>query len=228
MKARDIMVSQVVTVTPGTTVRDAAKLLLEHRISAVPVVNEQGNLVGIVSEGDLLHRAEIGTQQRRSWWLMLVTDDQALAADYIKTHAARVEDVMTRSVITASPDTPLRDIARLLEDNAIKRVPIVQDGKLVGIVSRANLVQAIATNGSKLETPASDSKIREELMAHFNAQPWAHSALLNATVDRGVVDLWGVIGSETERKAVRIAAETTAGVHAVNDHLMVRRMQDMT
>jgi CBS domain-containing protein len=227
MKARDVTISPVVTVKPSATVKNVAKLFLERRISAVPVVDEQDKLVGIVSEGDLVHRAEIGTEQHRSWWLLLLAEDQALAADYIKAHGGKVEDVMTRNVVTAAPDTPLNEIARLLEKHGIKRVPIVRDGQLVGIVSRANLVQAVASSGSKLEIPVSDASIRDKLLAHLNAQPWAQSRLLNATVNDGVVDLWGITGSETERKAIRVAAETMAGVRAVNDHMMVRRMESL-
>lgn len=225
MKAHDVMVSPVVTVKPSATVKDVAKLFLERRISAVPVVTGQGKLVGIVSEGDLVHRAEIGTEQRRSWWLLLLAEDQELAADYIKAHGRKIEDVMVRNVITATPDTPLDEVARLLEQHGIKRVPIVRDGQLVGIVSRANLVQAVASSGSKLEIPVSDGSIRDKLLLHLNAQRWAHTELLNATVNDGIVDLWGITGSETERKAIRVAAETMTGVRAVKDHMMVRRIE---
>jgi CBS-domain-containing membrane protein len=155
----------------------------------------------------------------------LLAEDQALAADYIKAHGRKVEDVMTRNVVTATPDTPLNEVARLLEKHGIKRVPIVRDGQLVGIVSRANLFQAVASSGSKLEIPVSDASIRDKLLAHLNAQRWAHTGLLNATVNDGVVDLWGITASETEQKAIRVAAETMAGVRAVNDHMMVRRME---
>jgi CBS domain-containing protein len=138
MKALDVMVSPGATVKPSATVSDVAKLFLERQISAVPVVDEQGQLVGIVSEGDLMHRAEIGTERRRSWWLLLLAEDQAFAADYIKARARKVEDVMTRNVITAAPETSLNEAAIVLEKHEIKWVPIFRDGRLVGIVSRAN------------------------------------------------------------------------------------------
>jgi CBS domain-containing protein len=125
-------------------------------------------------------------------------------------------------VITASPDTPLHEIAGLLERHSIKRVPIVKDGKLVGIVSRANLLQALASSRRDLETPLADGTIRERILAHLNSQPWAHTLLLNVTVNDGVVDLWGITGSDAERKAIRVAAESTSGVTAVNDHLVRR------
>jgi len=223
MKARDVMTLGVYTVKPTTSVKDVARLFMQRRISAVPVVDDQGKIVGIVSEGDLLHRSEISTQRRHPWWLDLMVRDEVLdAEEYIKAHAKQVADIMTRNVITAETDTPLQEIAEILAKYTIKRVPIVRDGRLVGIVSRANLVQAIATSGSDLDVPLSDTTIREQLLTHLNKEDWAHTALLNVTVNGGVVDLWGFIESDTERKAIRIAAEATPGVRAVNDHMTAR------
>jgi CBS domain-containing protein len=222
VKARDVMTLAVFTVKPTTSVKDLARLFMERRISAVPVVDDQRKIVGIVSEGDLVHRSEISTQRRHPWWLVLMAGDEGLAAEYIKAHAKKVGDIMTRKVITAGPDTPLQEIAAMLEKYRIKRLPIVRDGQLVGIVSRANLVQAIATSGSKLDIPLSDTTIREKLLTDLNRQSWAHAALLNATVSGGVVDLWGFVESDIERKAIRVAAEATPGVRAVNDHMTAR------
>jgi CBS domain-containing protein len=223
MKARDVMTLAVFTVKPTTSVKDVARLFVEQRISAAPVVDDQRKIVGIVSEGDLVHRTEISTERRHPWWLDLVVRDEVIdAKEYIKAHAKRVADVMTKKVITAEPDTPLQEIAETLEKYGIKRLPILCDGRLVGIVSRANLVQAIATGGSKLDTALSDTSIREKLLTELNKQNWAHTALLNATVNGGVVDLWGFIESDTERKAIRVAAEATPGVRAVNDHMTGR------
>jgi CBS-domain-containing membrane protein len=219
MKAKDIMVAPVISVKPNATVKDVAKLFMRHRISAVPVVDDQGKIVGIVSERDLMQRAEIGTDKQRSWWLRLLTEEQAVF-DYIKAHAIHVSDVMTRDVVTTSPDTPLRDVALLLEKKGIKRVPVVRNGQLVGIVSRANLVQALTAAGSKLEIPLSDAAIREKLLSHLKAQSWAPK-ILNVMVNGGVADLWGVADTEAERNAIRVAAETTPGIRAVNDHLLV-------
>jgi len=219
MKARDVMVSQVITVKPNSTVREVAKTLVDRRISAVPVVDDAGKLVGIISESDLMHRAEVGTERRFRWWPRLVRGDTSLLFGYIKAHARRAADIMTQNVFTATPETPLDEIAVLLERNSIKRVPIVRDGRLVGIVSRANLVQALATIPRGPEISLSDSKIREELLSHLNGQPWADTHLLNVTVTDGVVNLWGVGNSETERNAIRVAAEATPGVRAVNNHL---------
>jgi len=215
MKARDIMTSPVVTVRPTATVKDTATLFLKQRISAAPVVDDDGKLVGIVSEGDFLHRAEIGTERKRSWWLVLLAQEKGLAADYIKAHAKRISDVMTRRVITASPETSVDEIAAMMEQNGVKRIPLVRDDHLVGIVSRANLVQAIASSGSKLDISLSDTAVRDKLLAHLRSQSWAHTDLLNVTVNDGVVDLWGIPDSDTERAAIRVAAEGMPGVRAV-------------
>jgi CBS-domain-containing membrane protein len=220
MKVRDVMVSPVITIKPSSSVRDVAKTLLERRISAVPVVDDHGKLVGIVSEGDLLHRAETGTQRRHSWWLSGLIGPDTLASEYIKANARQVADVMTRNVITATPDAPLHQVAALLEKNSIKRVPVVENGQLVGIVSRANLIQALASTRKGLEIPLSDTTIREKITAELKSQPWSHTALLNVTVNDGVVDIGGVAQSETERKAIRVAAEAVPGVRAVNDNMM--------
>jgi CBS domain-containing protein len=225
MKARDVMVSPVITVSQSCTVREAARTFVEHRISGAPVVNEHGEIVGIVSESDLMHRSEAGTERTYSWWLRALIAEEALAADYIKAHSCSVADVMTRRVITAEPDAPLGDIATVLEKNSIKRVPIVENGRLVGIVSRANLVQAVASARADLDVAPSDAAIRAKLLAHLKSQAWAHTGLLNITVTDGVVDLWGITSSDIERKAIRVAAECAPGVHAVNDHLVGHYMQ---
>jgi signal-transduction protein with cAMP-binding, CBS, and nucleotidyltransferase domain len=150
----------------------------------------------------------------------MLMGDVTLASEYVKTHALKVKDVMTSKVITATPDTPLSDIAALLEKNSTKRVPILANGQLVGIVSRANFIQALASVRKGLEIPANDTRIREQLMARLKEQPWAHAQLLNATVSDGVVDLWGVAYSDSERKAIRVAAESIPGVRVVNDNLI--------
>jgi CBS domain-containing protein len=222
MKARDVMVFPVVTVKSVASVKEVAKLLLERRISAVPVVDDQDKVVGIVSEGDLLRRAETGTERQRSWWLLGLTGEEALAAEYVKAHARKVADVMTTPVITATPDAPLHEVATLIEKNSIKRVPIVKDGELVGIVSRANLVQAVASAREVSEIPLSDANIRERLLAHLQQQEWGRPWLLNILVNDGVVDLWGVARSHAEKTAIRVAADSIPGVRAINDNLVIR------
>lgn len=221
MKAQDVMVSPVITVSENSTIRDLAKLLLANRISAVPVVDLGGKMVGIVSEADLMHRSETGTERPSSWWLSLISGERALAAEYIQSHALKVKDVMATDVETARPDTPLVEIADMFEEKHIKRVPIVNDaGELVGIVSRANIVQAVASARPKLEISLPDAMIREKLIAELKKHSWSHVHKLNATVTNGVVDLWGFAESEKEKQAIRVAAESIPGVVAVNDHLM--------
>ena len=190
MQARDVMVSPAITVTKGATVRDVARILLEKRISAVPVVDDGGKVVGIVTEGDLIHRAEAGTERHDSWWLRFLTEDATFAVDYVKSHAMKVEDIMTSDVITASREMPLHEIAMLFEDRRIKRVPILnEDGNLVGIVSRANLIQVVASARPTLEMTLPDSMIREKLLGEVKKQPWGHTHNLSVTVTNGVVDL---------------------------------------
>src|ERR1700759_2188915 len=208
MKARDVMISPVITVRENETVRDVARLLVEERISAVPVLDRAGKLVGIVTESDLMHRAEAGTERPTSWWLSLISGDRAVAAEYVKCHAVKIKDVMTRDVETADPDTPLYEIADLFEEKHIKRVPIVSEsGDLIGIVSRANIIQVVASARPKLEVSLPDATIRSKLLTELKNQPWAHVHKLNVTVSNGVVDLWGFVQSETERQAITVAAE---------------------
>jgi len=221
MKARDIMVSPVITINENSTVRDLAKVLLANHISAVPVVDPGGKMVGIVSEADLMHRTESGTERPSSWWLSLISGDRHIAAEYVQSHAAKVKDVMTSDVRTAQPDTPLVEIADMFEEKHIKRVPIVNAaGDLVGIVSRANIIQGIVSARPRLEINPPDTTIREKLVTELKKQSWSHVHKLNVIVTNGVVDLWGFVQSEKERQAIRVAAESIPGVVAVNDHLM--------
>ena len=221
MQARDIMVSPVITTGENETVRDVARLLATKRISAVPVVDSAGKLVGIVTEADLMRRIETGTEHPHSWWLSFFLGDRALAADYVKSHATKVKDIMTRDVKSALPETPLFEIADMFEEHHIKRVPIVTSaGDLVGIVSRANIIQAIASARPALQISLPDAAIRTTLLEELRRQPWAHVHRLNITVTNGAVDLWGFVESEKERQAIAVAAEAIPGVTVVNDHLM--------
>jgi CBS-domain-containing membrane protein len=226
MKARDVMVSPVITAKPNASVKEVAQILLKNQVSAVPVVDDAYKLVGIVSEGDLMRRADLGTERHRSWWLAaLFAEEETLAAEYVKAHGQKVADVMSKRVVTAGPDAALNEIAGLLEKHSIKRVPIVENGALVGIVSRANLIQALAADRKGLDIPVPDTKLRDKLLSHLKAQPWAHTSLLNVTVNDGIVDLWGITRSEAEKKALRVAAETTPGVRAVNDNVVMQTWQ---
>ena len=228
MRATDVMTTSVITVRPDTTVQEIAKILSEKSISAVPVVDAENRLVGIVSEGDLLHRVETGTERRvqrrrRSWWLDRFEADEELARDYVKSHGRTAEDVMTRAVITVGETTDVAEIADLLETKKIKRVPVVRDGKLVGIVSRANLVRALAAVGGKLagEVAADDRTIRERLLAELREQPWVHTWAADIIVRDGVVHIWiGDDRPQAEKEALRVAAENIPGVRGVQEHLV--------
>lgn len=219
MHARDVMTPNVISVKPSATIRDVAGLFLQHRISGAPVIDEGGKLVGIVSEGDLIRRAELGKEkQHRSWWLGLLSAD-ARAQEYVKSHGHQVSDVMTRDVASVDEQTPLGDVAGLLESRGIKRVPVLRAGKVVGVISRANLVQALA---SSLPQPAvdefvSDHEIRERLLAELAGQPWGFAGR-GVIVRDGVVHLWGVFSSQASVDAVRVAAEGIPGVKRVVDH----------
>ena len=221
MRATDIMTSEVITVEEDATVQAAAELMAEHGISALPVVDKDTRVIGIVSEGDLLHRAETATEQRRSWWLEIMTSTNQLAGEYIKSHSAKVTDVMTRDVISVTDATPVADIAVLLETHRIKRVPVLRDGRLAGIVSRANLVRALAMtiNERASSTEADDENIRNKLLAELKAQKWAEVSPANVTVKDGVVHLWSSYLSEQEKRALVVAAENIPGVRRVEDHM---------
>lgn len=221
MRAMDVMTSQVITVDENATVQAVAKLMTEHGISAVPVVDKDTRVIGMVSEGDLLHRAETGTEHRRSWWLEMMSSTDQLAGEYVKSHSGKMKDVMTRDVLSVTEETPVADIAVLLETNRIKRVPVLRDGKLVGIVSRANLVRALAMTITEAAdgAAANDRSIREKLLAELKAQKWAEVAPANVTVKDGVVHLWSSYLSEKEKRALVVAAENIPGVRRVEDHM---------
>jgi len=220
MRAMDVMASEVITVEQNASVQTVAKLLAERGISAVPVVDRENRVIGMVSESDLLHRAETGTERRRSWWLDMMASTNQLAGDYVKSHSGKVRDVMTRDVISVTETTPVADIAVLLETNRIKRVPVVRDGKLVGIVSRANLVRALGMTITQASgTEADDRTIRDKLLAELKAQRWAEVSPANVTVKDGVVHLWSSYLSEQEKRALVVAAENTPGVRRVEDHM---------
>lgn len=219
MKAKHVMASPVKTGKADMTVREVAKLLSESRISALPIVNDAGKLIGLISEGDLIRRAEIGTQKQRSWWLSLFTSNVQLAEDYARAHALKVKDLMTHDIISVDPETSLSEIARLFERHHIKRVPVLKNGDLVGIVTRGNLVQAIATAPLKEHRPLGDEQIREKIQHRLESESWANPMTINVTVHDGVVSLWGIVRTEAERSAIRVAVESIAGVKSVDDHL---------
>ncbi len=221
MKARDIMSTKVVTVSPSTSVRDIAGLMVEKHVSGLPVLNDNGTLVGMVSEGDLLRRPEIGTQKHRRRWVSFFSGVDEQAREFTKSHALRAGDVMTEQVIHVSEETPLGDVVGLMEKHNIKRLPVLSDGKLIGIVSRADLLRALAARQADPMPPPAESEatIRAAMNDVLKNEEWAMSAMVNVIVSEGVVHLWGVIDSDDQRQALRVAAENIPGVTAVEEHL---------
>ena len=224
MKAADVMATSVISVRLDTPVTKIAEVLLANRISAVPVVNDKDVLVGIVSEGDLIRRVEAGTERHRSWWLELLTGKETLAHEFVMSHARAAADVMTRPVISVTPDTSLGDIASLLEKHRIKRVPVAVNGKIVGIVSRANLIQALVSQAKVQEPPVDDAVLHDNIVNALRAKPWVDPSTINVIVNDGSVELWGIVDSETEKNAIRVAVEVMPGVRRVANKLVVEHL----
>jgi CBS domain-containing protein len=220
MKAGDIMTGRVVTVAPDASVLEAIRLMLERHISGLPVVDASGALVGMITEGDFLRRVETGTERKRPRWLEFLLGPRRLADEYVHTHARKVEEVMTREPITITQDTPLDEVVKIMERRRIKRLPVMRGSRLVGIVSRANLLRALASLG-RAAAPAktSDLAIRDQLLAEFDKQGWAPVALIDVVVKDGVVELWGTITEGSQGEALKVCAENTAGVTKVVNHL---------
>ncbi len=221
MQAKDVMTSPVFTVALDTPVTDIAELLLTHRISGLPVVDQDGRAVGIISEGDLLRRVETGTDRPRTRWLEMLVGRNVQAADFLKTHGRCARDVMSRPVHAVSPDTEIAAIADLMEDKRIKRTPVLVDGRPVGIISRANLLHGLLGNrraATNYVTPG-DTAIRAALLEELGNQPWVDLNQLNIVVNNGVVQLWGMVDSEEQRRALCAAASGVRGVTRVEEHL---------
>jgi CBS domain-containing protein len=222
MLARQVMTPNPIAVAATIAVEDVARILLERRISAVPVIDAESRVIGIVSEGDLMRRREAGTERRYSWWLELVSDPQTMARDFVKSTGHKVSDVMTKQVISVGEDTPLAAIAEILEKRHIKRVPVVKNGKLVGIVSRADLVRALLTGRAAAgASAASDSDIRDHFLARLGQEPWGPRSFVNIVVSEGQVELWGFAGSPDEARAIGLLAEDVPGVRGVVNNVRV-------
>ncbi len=225
MQAQDVMTTNVVTVARDTPVTEIAKLLLERQISAVPVVADDGQLLGIVSEGDLIHG--LGQEgAKRSWWLDLLASPQTRAESSLKGHGRLAWDVMTRSVISVTPETPLSEIAALLEARRIKRVPVLRDGELVGIVSRADLLRGFALQPSA-DASADDRALRERLTVEFQRSGVSSHLYVNVVVRDGAVHLWGIVPARDDAEALRLAAARVPGVASVESHLAVHPRMHM-
>jgi CBS-domain-containing membrane protein len=223
MQVRDVMTRNLISIASDETVLKAAELMLQNRISGLPVVDATGSLVGVVTEGDFLRRGEIGTQRRRPKWLEFLVGPGRLAGDYVQASGRRVQDVMSTEPLTVSEDDSLETVVELMERHHVKRLPVLRDGKMVGIVSRANLMYALASLARDVTAntgsqSGDDAAIRERIQATLAKQPWAPQ--VNVVVSRGVAELWGTITDERERQALVVATENVAGVSAVRDHLV--------
>ena len=219
MRAHQIMTHRIISVTPETPIADAANIMLANHISGLPVLNASGELVGIVSEGDFLRRSEIGTQRKRPRWLQFFTSTGRLADDFVAERGRRVEDVMTREPVTVHEEARLEDLVALMEKRGVKRLPVMRNEKLIGIVTRSNLLQAVAGLAKEVPDPtADDDHIQARLLRAFDAADWRPIGL-QVAVRNGVVHLYGLIADDRARRAAVVAAENTEGVKEVHDHI---------
>lgn len=221
MKVSDIMTQKVISVRPADRIADAVRLMLDYRISGLPVVDDAGRLVGMVTEGDLLRRTETGTTQHRPRWVEFVLSPGRLADEYVHTHGRRVDEVMTRDVASVTEATSLDTVVTLMERRRIKRVPVVRENRLIGIVSRADLLRALGTPGTASgKSSVSDGAIRQRILAEIQREPWGPRYSINVIVHEGKVDLWGTLFDERERQALRVVVENVPGVKEIHDHLV--------
>jgi CBS domain-containing protein len=221
MIVADVMTRNVISVSPDDTVETAAKIMLDRCISGLLVVDAAGGLAGVVTEGDLLRRDEIGTEVDHPWWLRLLISPSRQAADFVRAHGRHVKDVMIADVVTVADDVGLDEVVALMEKNRVKRLPVTKEGRVVGIVSRADLLRALIGRAREAAPTAGDDRsIRTTIMDSLHAKPWAPRTSLNVSVNNGIADIWGSITNENERAAIRVAVENTPGVTAVHDHLI--------
>jgi CBS domain-containing protein len=219
MRAHQIMTRPVITVTPESTIVDAANTMLQKHVSGLPVVDATGKLVGIVSEGDFIRRSEIGTQRKRGRFLKFILGPGKAATDFVHEHGRKVAEVMTPEPLTITEETPLEDIVELMEKKSIKRLPVMRADKIVGIVSRSNLLQAVASLAHEIPDPtADDDHIRNRVIDALEKNDWCPFGL-NVIARDGIVHLSGVITEERSRQAAVVAAENVTGVKKVHDHL---------
>lgn len=222
MRAADLMTRDVISIQSDMPLAEAAGLMLRYRISGLPVVNASKQLVGILTEGDLLRRSELGTERKRPRWLEFLVSPGKLAQEYAQSHGRRVSDVMTPNPVSIEKDAPLEEIVSLMNERRIKRIPVLDDGELAGIVSRADILRALSAALSQKtgDDYAADAAVRDNILSELKKQTWAPIALINVSVDQGIVDLWGTLLDERERTAIRVAIENMPGVKEVRDHLV--------
>ncbi len=220
MNVSDIMTRNAISVQPRTTVIDAARIMLANNVSGLPVLDENGVLVGVVTEGDLLRRAEIGTEGEQAGWLKALLQPSAVAADYVATHSRHVSGVMTHSPMFVTPDTSLAEVAQTLLRKRIKRLPVLENNRLIGVVSRADLLKALTSKLIQTNENASDDEILAYIKAEIEKAKWAPKSGLRVSVKDKVVTLDGTIFSDEERQAVNTIAENAPGVKEVKDEMV--------
>ncbi|MEW6687961.1 MAG: CBS domain-containing protein [Pseudomonadota bacterium] len=219
MHAADVMVKDVISVGPDTSVREAASLMLERRISGLPVVDGERRVLGILSEGDLIRRPELGTEQHPAGWLSVFLSEDESARDFVKTHGMTARAVMSQPAICVAPDTPLAEVVRLMERRHVKRLPVVAQGRLAGLLTRADLLRALVAQRSASPAASSDQELRERIDSMLRHEGWASSAFVNVLVENGVVQLWGAVESVPQREALILAVRSMPGVRDVQPHL---------
>ncbi len=219
MIVADIMVRNVISVGPDATVREVASLMLERRISGVPVVNDARRVLGVVSEGDLIRRPEIGTDQVKTGWLHLFLSDEERARDFVKSHGRKAREVMTQPAICVTPDTQLAVVVQLMERHRIKRLPVLEHDRLAGVVTRADLLRALVAHQAAPAVAASDQELRASIVSMLRDEDWAASAVVHVQVENGVAQLWGTVESAPQREALLVAVRGVPGVKDVRPHL---------
>ncbi len=220
MKVEEIMTKDVITVSPKTPIHEAAQLMIDHGVSGLPVVDDAGSVVGIVSEGDLILREK--PRERAPWWRLFFGDAERLAREYQKAHGMTVGEVMTRSLIAVSPDFPIESAALILDQHRIRRVPVVAEGQLLGILSRGDLIKALAKAPARAGGQPSDERLVREMRARLAEEPWVSNRGIVAQAKDGVLSLWGLVLTETEKSAVETMARTIEGCKGIDSHLVVK------
>ncbi|MFM9943295.1 MAG: CBS domain-containing protein [Hyphomicrobiaceae bacterium] len=222
MKARDIMTKSVVSVRPEATVHEVALLMTEKHVSGVPVIDADNKLVGIISQGDLLHRRELGTEPKHKWWLNLFANPDSMAREYTKTHGLRARDVMSRHITSVNEDAELADVAAVLDRGNIKRVTVLNNGTLVGIIARSDLVKALSrVPPTPHKTSVDSGTLHRTLTDKLRRQPWLETSFLNVVVTDGTVRLWGYVATPDQRRALHALIEQTEGVAGIEDNLSI-------
>jgi len=219
MKVADVMVTGVLSVGPDASVREVASMMLERRISGIPVVDERGRILGVVSEGDLIRRPEIETDNAPAGWLHAFLSDEERAREFVKSHGRKVREVMTQPAICVAADTPLGVVVSLMERHRVKRLPVVENGRLVGLVTRADLLRALVTRQAEAPVAASDQELRVRIDSLLRDEAWAASAVVYVQVENGVAQLWGTVESDAQLQALILAVRGLPGVKDVQQHL---------